>query len=135
MKQAFKQLSSTGCTHLPQYERTHSGCKHQAAVQVDEVVTVTYSQQKRPLTVVAHIPHHEMTQMQKLGVYQLVPLQVHHKPTSTPTTSSPTTHTSKMAAFKYCILALALIGAASASRLELNGITEVLQPLRCLARL
>jgi hypothetical protein len=40
-----------------------------------------------------------------------------------------------MAAFKYCILALALIGAASASRLELNGITEVLQPLRCLARL
>jgi len=47
MKQAFKQLSSTGCTHLPQYERTHSGCKYQAAVQVDEqVVTVTTASRK-----------------------------------------------------------------------------------------
>ncbi|KAK9845903.1 hypothetical protein WJX81_005612 [Elliptochloris bilobata] len=32
-----------------------------------------------------------------------------------------------MAVIKYCILALAIIGAASASRLELNGITEVMQ--------
>lgn len=30
-----------------------------------------------------------------------------------------------MAALKYAILALAVIGAASASRLELNGITSV----------
>ena len=60
----------------------------------------------------------------------------HHKPPEahlTFTHSSATFCIVKMAAFKYCILALALIGAASASRLELNGITEVLQPTKCLA--